>query len=111
MGEGTSDRRSLLAAYKSHLRNLEYAIHELPSGVLYGANAATGDQCKLLMNDLYAFQEVCRKLGIDREDFIQDCHWTLDHSPHYLSRHRPFRGYRNYIAKRGGPVRVTVPRS
>jgi hypothetical protein len=50
-------RGSLLAEL---LRGFEYAVHEWPAGILWGANGATGAQCHAILSDI----ELARGLDI-----------------------------------------------
>ena len=104
MGEaGPEDK----AEYWRHRAWLEYVMHELPAGVLHGADGASEQECREMMQDLDAFAELCRRLGVaDHEGFIDSCRWHLDHYPHYLGRRRHFDGYASYVTARGGPLRV-----
>ena len=89
---------------------LDFAVHELPAGVLYGANGATAAECRDLMDGLDGFASLCSRLELpDHTAFIEGCRWHFDHYPHYLSRHRHFDGYEAYVRGRRGPLRVVGP--
>jgi hypothetical protein len=85
---------------------LKYAVHELPAGVLYGADGANAQQCAEWMADLNEFEALCGELGRDQAAFIEDCRWHFEHYPHYLGRRRHFVNYQRYIEDRSGPLRV-----
>src|SRR5262245_5739018 len=85
---------------------LDYAVHELPAGVLYGANSATQKQCAEWTADLNEFERLCARLGKEHQAFVDDCRWHLEHYEHYLGRRRHFESYEQYIRQRGGPLRV-----
>lgn len=90
-----------------HLKSqLQYAVHELPAGVLHGADNATAKQCTEWMADLVEFQVLCAALGERHDAFIEGCRWHFEHYPHYLGRRRHFVDYETYVAERGGPRRV-----
>jgi len=96
--------------YEDDLRWLTSAVHELPSGVLWGANGATPRQCAEMLDALDHFMSVCSRLGLDDHDeFIEGCRWHFEHYPHYLDRRRHFADYRTYIRDRHGPMRVSPP--
>ncbi|MGW0502794.1 hypothetical protein [Micromonospora sp. NPDC003241] len=98
------------ARYRHDREWLDYVIHELPVGVLWGADGATPAQCAEMMNGLDDFAGTCARLGLDdHTDFIEDCRWHFDHYPHYLGRRRHFSDYPTYIRDRRGPLRVSVP--
>jgi hypothetical protein len=42
---------------------LDYAMHELPAGVLWNPNAATDSQCAELLVDLNRFEVVSKQLA------------------------------------------------
>ncbi|KAB1138785.1 hypothetical protein F6X68_25395 [Micromonospora sp. AMSO12t] len=89
---------------------LDYSIHELPAGVLWGADGATPAQCAEMLAGLDEFALVCARLGLDdHSEFIDACRWHFDHYPHYLSRRRHFSDYPTYIRDRRGPLRVPPP--
>ncbi|SNY06286.1 hypothetical protein [Paractinoplanes atraurantiacus] len=91
---------------------LDYSVHELPAGVLWGADGATPVQCAEMLDGLDEFALVCARLGLDdHSEFIDACRWHFDHYPHYLSRRRHFSDYATYIRDRRGPLRVPPPPS
>ena len=91
--------------YEQLLRYLKYTLHELPAGVLYDSDGANESKCAWLMKLTYELEESSKELGIDVAEFIATCRWHYEHYPHYLSRHRHFGSYKNYIAKYSGPDR------
>ena len=92
--------------YEELYRVLDYAMHELPAGVLWNPNAASAAQCHELMAVLYRFEALCKVLNIEKQEFIDGCRWHLEHYPHYLSRKRHFASYAEYISGQRGPLRV-----
>ncbi len=88
------------------LRLLEYAVHELPAGVLYAANSSTQKQCSEWAADLNEFEHLCARLGKKHQAFVDDCRWHFEHYAHYLGRRRHFENYEQYTRVRGGPLRV-----
>lgn len=85
---------------KSYLR---YTLHELPAGILYDANGADAEKCAALMKETYRIESLSAELGVDCSDLIAVCRWHYERYPHYLSRHRHFGSYANYISKYQGP--------
>jgi hypothetical protein len=82
------DDREVLMKNAAFLHNaLYYALHELPSGVLYGRDGATMDGCKELLDLLEEYKSACQKLQIDRDADIR-----------YYAMH--FRGYQDYLLHR-----------
>ncbi len=98
------------ACYERDRRWLLGAVHELPTGVLWGADGATPEQCAEMLDGLDGFAGVCHRLGLnDHSDFIDGCWWHFEHYPHFLARRRHFEDYPTYIRDRHGPVRVPPP--
>jgi hypothetical protein len=92
--------------YSTLLEQLRYAVHELPAGVLYGADGATEKQCAEWMQDLLVFEQLCERLNNDHRAFIEGCRWHFEHYPHYLGRRRHFTSYEQYTIERHGPLKV-----
>lgn len=98
------------AGYRRARDWIDYAVHELPSGVLWGPDGATPAQCAEMLSELDEFAQVCARLGLDdHTEYIEACRWHFDHYPHYLDRRRHFVDYATYILDRRGPLRVPVP--
>lgn len=97
-------------AYWHAIDWLTDAVHELPAGVLDGADGASASACEDMLADLDRFRELCERLGLDdHEAFIEQCRWHFEHYPHYLSRRRHITDYETYIIDRHGPRRVDPP--
>lgn len=85
MGVRQTDRER----YERDINWLWGAVHELPAGVLWGANAASRAECAEMITGLLEFERVCERLGLeDHADFIEGCRWHFEHYPHYLERRR-----------------------
>lgn len=99
----------------SYWRALDWtsaAVHELPAGVLDGADAASAAACREMMEGLNEFADLCDRLGLDdHREYIESCRWHFDHYPHYLERRRHFASYESYTRERHGPLRVGLPPS
>ena len=78
---------------------LEYTLHELPAGVLYDSNGADEIKCKELMSEVFKFEKMCDENNYDCRSLIEVCKWHYERYPHYLSRHRHFGNYENYMIK------------
>ena len=92
--------------YEALLKDLHYAVHELPAGVLFGPDGASAKECEELVTDLNEFELLCRELGHNQSAFIEGCRWHFERYPHYLGRRRHFTSYAQYIEERGGPLNV-----
>jgi hypothetical protein len=80
-----SARSKLIGLRASYLG---YTLHELPSGVLFGANGASADECGELLDVLAEFRadlEAAGRAG-EYEKLLQECR-------------RHFEGYREYLEK------------
>lgn len=79
------DDRAVLMRQRALLAlDLEYSLHELPTGVLFGINGATADDCLELLELLEEYVSTCQKLQID-----------CDADRRYYAMH--FQGYRDYL--------------
>jgi hypothetical protein len=94
--------------YSRLLRYLEYTLHELPSGVLYDANAANDKKCAELMKDTYRLEELATIMSTDLSEFIATCRWHYERYPHYLGRKRHFDNYASYMEKHHAPTKTRV---
>lgn len=53
----------------------KYTLHELPAGVLYGANGASLKECADLMKGTYELEELAVIVGSDISEFLSVCRW------------------------------------
>lgn len=96
--------------YERDLNWLSNAVHEIPAGVLWGADSASREQCAEMLTGLQDFETVCVRLGLDdHAEFIEGCRWHFEHYPHYLERRRHFVDYATYTRDRRGPLTVPLP--
>ena len=89
--------------YEELFHYLEYTLHELPAGVLYGANGASEEECSELMTATYRLEELAKVVGKDLGEFLEICRWHYERYPHYLGRHKHFGSYANYMEKHQPP--------
>jgi hypothetical protein len=76
----TSEKaRSMLV--KSIARHIQYTLHELPAGVLFGTNGATIEQCSELINDLATFRALLT--SAETECYRDLLELALIHYPNY----------------------------
>lgn len=97
-------------AYDAFRNWIDTAVHELPSGVLWGANSATAEECAEMLDGLEEFAALCRRLSLlDHSDYVEGCRWHFEHYPHYLGRRRHFANYESYVRTRHGPLHLAAP--
>lgn len=95
-------------AYYDAREWLTLAVHSLPVHDQVHPSGAAG--FAVMADGLTEFEQLCAELGLDdHREFIEDCRWHFDHYPHYLSRHRHFANYAEYIDGRRGPRLVKSP--
>lgn len=85
-----SDKRSK-QRMRAILRNrFEYSLHELPSGVLYGQDGATTEECSEMISELKDYENLCAELGAEDQD--RD---VIEEASYYIP------AYRDYLICRG----------
>ena len=99
-------KKELKKEYEDLLSFMQYTLHELPVGVLFGANGASEKECAELLAETYRLERLSKKLGTNISTFIEGCRWHYERYPHYVGRHRHFDGYESYIVKHDGPLHV-----
>lgn len=91
-------QRHLLELMRSHF---DYALHELPCGVLYGMNCADSDQCAELLKELDDYEKLANQLGpleID-VDLIAEARFHIPNYQQYLSNPGNCNSYEQYLAQ------------
>jgi hypothetical protein len=78
---------------------LDYTLHELPAGVLWGQNGATAEQCVELQELLTDFREHTDRLQETTRyaDLIKDCELHFRTYREYLLAGRPGGSYEAYL--------------
>lgn len=114
LGEENSSNKSLLLTALNHdpdddvsrskliraiSNDLDFALHELPSGVLYGHNNANIEQCKVLEEELNEFRVLIRTAGVESKyaDLVEDCQTHFIAYRDYLQRRADFSSYAEYL--------------
>jgi len=85
-----SDQRSKRRLRAILRDRFEYSLHELPSGVLYGQNGATVEQCSEMISELADYASLCTEIGAEDED-----REIIDEASYYVA------AYRDYLVHRG----------
>ena len=97
--EDTIAKRRLV---KANADCLEYTIHELPAGVLYGSDGTTLQACTELLELLSTFHSHVTALGeTDKySDLIAECNFHYDAYRDYLQDRKPGEQYAEYLERR-----------
>ena len=83
------------------VRRLDYTLHELPSGVLYGHDGATVDQCREMLGELDDFTHHAEILGVtnDYSDLVAKCRFHYNTYAEYLTDRRGASCYADYLSQ------------
>ena len=94
------DDKELLELFENKTRNyINYTLHEIPTGVLYGANGATIEECEELIQEAERYENVCHKLQIDRAEIIEECKYYYPAYRDYLSVFKNYQNFADYLKK------------
>jgi len=77
----------------------EYSLHELPSGVLYGQNSATVEQCSKMIRELADYTSLCTEIGSEDEDrdIIGEASFYIPAYRDYLIHRESYDSFASYI--------------
>ncbi|EKK01550.1 hypothetical protein RBSH_03111 [Rhodopirellula baltica SH28] len=91
-------RRKLLDLLVSRLN---YTLHELPSGVLYGHDGASVDQCREMLEELDDFTRHADRLGLvgDYANLVAKCRFHYNTYSQYLTDRRGASCYADYLSQ------------
>ena len=94
-------RRRLVERQASYL---DYTLHELPAGVLYGHDGATAEECEELLEFLTEFQAHVQILGEQEKyaDLIVDCRSHYNAYRDYLRAGCPHDSYDQFFERCNG---------
>ena len=100
-----NDRRSRLRLIDKIADRLCYSLHELPSGVLYGMDGATIEECQELDEELDEFCRLVAQEELDARyaELIQCCRFHFRAYRDYLTNREQYRDYAEYLSQH--PVR------
>jgi hypothetical protein len=92
-------RRRLVDRRASYM---EYTLHEVPSGVLYGTDGASAEQCQELLLLLERFKEDVAITGQGERfaELIAECDLHYRSYADYLRAGPPYGGYEEFLARR-----------
>lgn len=85
---------------------LEYSIHEIPWGVLYGTNGASVEECAVLAKELEDFCVLIdsEKMRNEYEDLIEDCKYHFKMYSAYLRNQKDFASYEAFLNAMPKPI-------
>jgi hypothetical protein len=89
----SSDTRSKQRMRAILRGRFEYSLHEIPSGVLYGQDGATVEECSEMISELKNYENLCSEIGAEDED-----REIIDEASYYIP------AYRDYLIDRGSHV-------
>ena len=92
--------RSLVSGTRAILRGrFEYSLHELPSGVLYGQDGATAEECSEMISELKDYEGLCAELGAedDDRDIIEEASYYIPAYRDYLIHRGAYSSFATYI--------------
>ena len=94
------DVRALNLLVEDEARYFTFTLHELPSGVLYGMNGATCEQCAELLCAVDAFDELTRRIpgGARYGALIRECRFHYAHYAQYLNQRSAGSTYAAFLA-------------
>src|SRR6185436_8594182 len=78
----------------------DYVLHELPSGVLYGHDGATKEECDELITELSDYERLAQELGFDDADreLISEAQFHVPAYKRYLSERNRYLSYARYLS-------------
>jgi hypothetical protein len=80
----------------------EYALHELPTGVLYGHDGATIEQCGELLEELADYKRLADEAGLDGDhDLVSKAGFHISAYRKYLGELGRYTNYAQYLARHG----------
>jgi hypothetical protein len=100
------DRRSRLRLIDQIADRLRFSLHEVPSGVLFGLDGASPEQCQELEVEL---EEFCRLVAQEQmqdlyAELILDCRLHFRAYRDYLLNREKYRSYAEYLTQNAARV-------
>ncbi|MBX7206794.1 MAG: hypothetical protein K1X78_00665 [Verrucomicrobiaceae bacterium] len=79
----------------------DYSLHELPTGVLYGHNGATVEQCAEMIEELADYAKLCDDIGATETDaeLIEEASFHLSAYRRYLLQRDSYANYPDYLTQ------------
>lgn len=90
----------LLKLSEQTTRNyLNYTLHEIPIGVLFGQDGATIAQCDELIEKVVEFENLCNQLELDEKELIENCKFYYTAYKAYLAVYANYQNFEDYLNK------------
>lgn len=92
--------KELLELYEKKIREyLTSTLHEIPAGVIIGANGATIEECEELIKEADKYEILCNKIKREESDLIRECKYYYPAYRDYLSVHKNYINFADYLEK------------
>ncbi len=90
-------KKRILILMRSHF---DYALHELPAGVLYGHDSATIKECDELLEELARYERLAMEMGADEDDreLIAESRFHIPAYRRYLSERKHHANYETFLS-------------
>ena len=96
-------KKRLLSLMRSHF---DYALHELPAGVLCGHDGASTGQCDELMEDLSAYERLALDFGVEEDwELIAEARFHIPAYQRYLAERGRHANYEGFLMSLGSDHR------
>lgn len=90
----------LLKLSEQTTRNyLNYTLHEIPIGVLYGQDGATIAECDELLEKVSQYENLCNQLQLDEKELIENCKFYYPAYKAYLAVYTNYQNFEDYLNK------------
>jgi hypothetical protein len=90
----------LLKLSEQTTRNyLNYTLHELPIGVLYGQDGATIAECDELLEKVIQYENLCNQLQLDEKELIENYKFYYTAYKAYLTVYPNYQNFEDYLNK------------
>jgi hypothetical protein len=90
----------LLKLSEQTTRNyLNYTLHELPIGVLYGQDGATIAECEELLEKVIQYENLCNQLQLDEKELIENYKFYYTAYKAYLAVYPNYQNFEDYLNK------------
>jgi hypothetical protein len=90
----------LLKLSEQTTRNyLNYTLHEIPIGVLYGQDGATIAECDELLEKVSQYENLCNQLQLDEKELIENYKFYYTAYKAYLTVYPNYQNFEDYLNK------------